>query len=197
MYGTEFLIPKHHFTMHLPTQAARDGVLTDTFVVERSHLLPKNIADEVDNSITFEKSTIQRVILARMISLESFDERGGLEGHDVAVCPGLSQLLGGDAVLAAGGIFDGIHIARGDVLQVDGYTFFLSGVCKCGDRYFLLGLLFDLLQSVTSSSSVWSRQDSISMLELSGQRVRRCHAWSQRADNTWLTLHSDLRRPPG
>ena len=191
VYGTADVLPKHHFTMHFPQQVARDGVLTDCFVVERSHLLPKNIADAIDNSTNYEKSAIQRLLLARMVSLESF-ERGGLTGKDVVICPHFSRALGADAVLAAGGYFDGIHIQRGDVLQVDGYTFSLSAVCKSGERYFFVGLLFDLLRSLTSSSSVWCRQDGLHVLEWSGQRLRRSHAWSQRADGTWLTLHPAL-----
>ena len=127
-----------------------------------------------------------------MVSLESFDERGGLTGKDVVICPHFSRALGADAVLAAGDYFDGINIQRGDVLQVDGYTFSLSAVCKSGERYFFVGLLFDLLRPLTSSSSVWRRQASLHMLEWFGQRVRRSHAWSQRADGTWLTLRPAL-----
>ena len=193
VYGSLDLLPKHHFALHLPQQIARDKALTDCFVVERSHLLPRGIANEIDNSIMFEKSTISRMLLARMSSLESFEERNGLTGKDAAMCPELSRALGADVVVAAGAQIDGIRIKRDDVLLVDGYTIKLSAVCKSGERYFLLGHVFQLIRTLSESSSVWTNTDDLHMLEWSGQRVRRCHAWSQRGDGTWLTLQPVLR----
>ena len=193
VYGSLDFLPKHHFALHLPQQIARDQALTDTFVVERSHLLPRQIANEIDNSTTFEKSTITRVRLERMSSLESIEERVGLTGKDAAMCPELSRALGADVAVAAGAHIDGIRIERDDVLLVDGYTIKLSDVCKTGERYFLLGYLFQLIRTLSESSSVWTNTDDLHMLEWSGQRVRRCHAWSQRGDGTWLTLQPVLR----
>ena len=63
VYESIHLLPKHHFAILLPEQFARDGVLTDCFVIERSHLLPRSVANDIDNTITFEKSAIQRVLL--------------------------------------------------------------------------------------------------------------------------------------
>ena len=187
VYGSVDLLPKHHFALHLPQQIARDKALTDTFVVERSHLLPRGIANEIDNSISFDKSTVS------MSSLESFEERVGLTGNDAAMCPELSRALGADVAVAAGARIDGIRIERDDVLLVDGYTIKLSVVCNSGERYFLLGHLFQLIRTLSESSSVWRNTDDLHMLEWSGQRVRRCHAWSQRGDGTWLTLQPVLR----
>ena len=135
VYGLLGLLPKHHLALHLPQQIARDKTLTDTFVVERSFLLPRRVANEIDNSTSFEKPTISRVILARMSSLDSFDERVGFTGKDAAMCPELSRALGADVAVAAGAHIDGIRIQRDDVLLVDGYTIKLSAVCKSGCRY--------------------------------------------------------------
>ena len=67
-------------------------------MVERSHLLPRSVANNIDNTNTFEKSAIQRVLIAQMESLESFDERPGLTGKDAAISPELAAALGADAV---------------------------------------------------------------------------------------------------
>ena len=187
------MVPKHHFAIHLPEQVAIYGALTDCFVVERSHLLPRSVANDIDNTITFETSTIQRVLLARMASLESFDERPGLTDKNAAICPELAAALGADAVLAAEGDFDGIEIRSDDVLLVDGHTLSLSAVCKSGDRYLFLGHVFAVVRSLSSSSGVWRKEDGLHMLEWSGQRVRRCQAWSRRGDGTWLLLQPVLR----
>ena len=105
--------------------------------LKRRHLLPRNLADDVDNTINFKQSTIQRVLLTRMASLESFNERPGLTNKNAAICPELDAALGADAVLAAGGYFDGIEIRRDDVLLVDGHTLSLSAVCKWRSIFFL------------------------------------------------------------
>ena len=70
LYGNVHVVPKHHFAIHLPEQVARDGVLTDCFVVERSHLLPRSVANNIDNTMVFNKCAIQRMLLVRMASLE-------------------------------------------------------------------------------------------------------------------------------
>ncbi len=193
VYGPTDWLPKLHFALHLPRQVERDQVLTDCFVLERPHLLPKTITNEIKNPITFERSAIARVLLARMQDLERFDERPGLMGKDVTMCPELSRALGADAVLSSAGRFDGIHIQRGDVLLVDGYTFHLSAVCKSDDRFFFLGAVFDSVRYLSPSSGVWRLQSGLQMLQWREQRVRRCHAWTQQADGTWLTLHPALR----
>jgi len=192
VYGSEAWVPKLHFALHVPQQVQRDQGLLDCFVVERSHLLPKLIATEIKNPVIFEKSAIARILLTRLEDLEKFCELPGLLGNDAAISPELSEALGADTVLAAGGHFDGIQVYRDDVLLVDGYTFQLSAVCKSGDRFFLLGCLFDLVRNLSASSAVWRKQALLHLLPLRGQRVRRCHFWSQRSDGTWLTLHPVL-----
>ena len=193
VYGTTEWLPKFHYALHLPQQIDRYRVLLDCFVVERSHLLPKLIAEAIYNPATFERSAIARVVLARMQDLATFDERSGLMGADVAMCPELSRALGADAVVSTTGRFDGIHICRGDVLLVDAYTLRLSGICKCHNSFCSLGTVLDLVRTLSPSSSVWRQQAGVQMLQWTGQRVRRCHAWTHSADNTWLTLHPVLR----
>ena len=193
VYGNAAWKPKYHYTLHAPQQIDRDKILTDTFVVERSHILPKLCAIEIRNTASFEKSAMARVLLHRLEHLESFDERPGLLGKDVAMCPELCQAIGGEhAVLASQARLDGIHVHRGDFLLVDGYTFELSAVCKSDDHFFLLGRLLDIVRHLSPSSALWRKQSDLHMLSCTGQRIRRCHAWAEQVDGTWLTLHSVL-----
>ena len=194
VYGIAQWKPKHHFTLHVPEQLERDGVLTDTFVVERSHLLPKIIANEIKNPTTFEKSSIARVLLHRMEELEAFDERSGVLGKDVVMCAELHAVLGGDhALLSPEARFNGVHIRRGDILIVDGYTLELAAVCKNDDVFYLLGCLLDPVRVLSPSSTLFRKQVGLNLLQWRSQRIRQSHAWARQANGEILTLQPALR----
>jgi hypothetical protein len=44
-WGTAAVLPKHHYTMHLPEQLKRLGILLDAFVCERKNKLPKEVVE--------------------------------------------------------------------------------------------------------------------------------------------------------
>ena len=44
-YGSEEVLPKHHYTMHLPTQMKRLGLIVDCYVCERKNKLPKQVIE--------------------------------------------------------------------------------------------------------------------------------------------------------
>ena len=44
-YGSEEVLPKHHYTMHLPTQMKRLGLIVDCYVCERKNKLPKSVVE--------------------------------------------------------------------------------------------------------------------------------------------------------
>ena len=45
-YTSDKVRPKHHFSMHVPLQAAREGILVDTFVHERKHRMFKSFLEK-------------------------------------------------------------------------------------------------------------------------------------------------------
>lgn len=44
-WGTDAVLPKHHYSMHLPEQLKRLGILLDAFVCERKNKLPKEVVE--------------------------------------------------------------------------------------------------------------------------------------------------------
>jgi len=44
-WGSEEVLPKHHYTMHLPTQMKRLGLVVDCFACERKNKLPKQVVE--------------------------------------------------------------------------------------------------------------------------------------------------------
>ena len=61
-HGQDHIKPKHHWQMDIPDQLIKDGVVLDTFIIERTHLLVKGIADKVDNTSSFERSVLAGII---------------------------------------------------------------------------------------------------------------------------------------
>jgi len=49
-YGSDCVKPKHHFAFHIPLQLERDGMILDTFVLERKHQPIKQCAQHVKNN---------------------------------------------------------------------------------------------------------------------------------------------------
>jgi hypothetical protein len=64
--GPDDTVPKHHCTMHLWSQFLEDGVMLDTWVLERMHLLLKTYAEGVKNTGSFEKSVVVRATQERI-----------------------------------------------------------------------------------------------------------------------------------
>jgi hypothetical protein len=61
-YGVEHIKPKHHWMLDVPPQVVRDGLVLDTFVIERRHLLVKAVADHIDNTAHFERNVLSSVL---------------------------------------------------------------------------------------------------------------------------------------
>jgi hypothetical protein len=78
--GPDDVVPKHHCTMHLWEQFLEDGMVLDTWVLERMHLLLKKYADGIANTGAFEKIVIGRAVLDRMRQLRRISYEDKLIG---------------------------------------------------------------------------------------------------------------------
>ena len=109
------LKPKHHFAFHVPSQLARDGVLLDTFTVERKHQLAKHHAGLHRNTTAFERVVISRVVLSQTRDLQNLVIGNELLGKTTEYPP-LADALGVDVCLVA------------DALQLMGGTYTVKDV---------------------------------------------------------------------
>jgi hypothetical protein len=60
-YGSVYIKPKHHWMMDVSAQLVRDQCVLDAFIIERTHLVVKGIADHIRNTSSFEKSVLSGV----------------------------------------------------------------------------------------------------------------------------------------
>ena len=110
-YGSDPIVPKHHYTFHLPDQ---DSI--DCFTCERKHIGVKELAEHVRNTTNYEASVLGKVLLQQEQRLQSEDFADGLQGPR-SPCPELvpfaphAQALVAEEVKVRGAIY---HV--GDVI---------------------------------------------------------------------------------
>ena len=86
-YGTVHVKPKHHWTLDVPAQILRDGCVLDAFIIERTHLLVKSIAEHVRNTSGYERSVLSGVLSRDFKTAEATSLGDSLLGK-VADLPG-------------------------------------------------------------------------------------------------------------
>lgn len=69
-YGATACVPKHHFSMHIPSQVQRLGILMDTFVTERKHRLAKEVAEHYKQSKATASLELHMVSRLNLLQLD-------------------------------------------------------------------------------------------------------------------------------
>lgn len=108
-YGTAHLRPKHHWVMDVPAQLRRDGLVLDSFIIERIHLQVKSIAEHIRNTSCYERSVLAGVLNLQAKRLSKALQQVGLEGRQV-LWPGTQDVLVSDRMG-----YLGLKVARGCV----------------------------------------------------------------------------------
>ena len=62
VYGDVYIRPKHHWMLDVPQQFRRDGAVLDAFVIERTHLRVKAVAEPIQNVRGFERSALASLL---------------------------------------------------------------------------------------------------------------------------------------
>lgn len=62
LYGEGHVRPKHHWLLDCPPQFLRDRLVLDAFVVERTHLSIKRVAEDTKNTRAYERSVLSGVL---------------------------------------------------------------------------------------------------------------------------------------
>lgn len=105
-YGTTHLRPKHHWVMDVPAQICRDGLVLDSFIIERIHLQVKSVAEHIRNTTCFERSVLAGVLNLQAQRLSKAFQQVGLEGRQVP-WPGTQDVLVSDRMA-----YLGLKVAR-------------------------------------------------------------------------------------
>jgi hypothetical protein len=179
-YGTEAVLPKHHWFLDLPQQLERDGCVIDAFVIERQHLTVKGVAEHIKNTIQCERS-----VMASLCTLTSNLGReatfgSGLTGKTLMVSEGFwvarHMNVAGftasleDVVLGNSGSVAGIVLAcciQGDVLcAIVDVLSPVNRVCRHARSWRLAG-----------HREVWPATD-----------LEQCLAWYSADDGSWVVV---------
>lgn len=147
-YGSDWLKPKHHYMMHIAYQIARDACVLDAFVLERSHLVVKMIANNLKKLAGFESSLLAVCQLHQESHLQTLELQDGLRGTQEYYA-----LWGCDVatVMEKGGL----RITAGDVVTTASGAGFVRGCLKVGDDLQLLISPMTFSRRLTPFSREW------------------------------------------
>jgi len=169
-----------HWLLDVAQQLARDKIVLDAFVIERTHLRVKAVAEPIKNTRVFERS-----VLASLASVTwnraSTDAAGnGLLGRTSA----LPELAG--AVVADRMEFYSIEVAVDDVVSRSGDIGIVVACCQSGPRLFALVKRCGVAENISDHSKVCALGHAVEAWPVS--EFRLCLAWRRRPDGSLLVV---------
>jgi hypothetical protein len=133
LYGDRFVRPKHHWLLDTPAQFLRDRVILDGFIIERTHLIIKGLADLVKNTVAYERSVLTGVLCHLLQDANVQDSR--LLGRT-------APLPGSTAVVADRARIHGVEFVVGELaLFGDQVGVLKACVGESGELFFLMKIL--------------------------------------------------------
>ena len=169
-HGTEHIKPKHHWMFDVLERFRRDilyfmGVrkedlmnfVVDAFFLERSHLICKDAAENVDNTRRYERSVLAGVLNKQCSALQTLvPDSVHLLDHVTAPMPGFPLARVADNMQC-----DGTYISVGDVvLQGDHCAGVVLACVQEGDAFFIVADVMVLVEQITPESATWQRDET-------------------------------------
>ena len=179
-YGTALIKPKHHWQLDVPRQIERDGLVLDAFVIERTHLAVKAVADHVRNTSQYEASVLASLCTTVWRAKAELCGGGRLLGQ-VAPLPGCPDALVADRMEAMS-----IVITVGDVVLRGGSVGVVAGCCLSDGRLVALTQPAAVLRQVSDHSVGVNMSSTIEAWPV--VEVRHCLAWREQADGSLLVV---------
>ena len=175
-YGETKLKPKHHWQLDVPRQLERDGMVLDAFVIERTHLAVKSVADFAKNTSDFEAS----VLASLSHKVWSADEPvlHGLLGK-CALLPGSADVYVADKMQVFGvdicvddvvckgdalGTVRGCCLHRGELVAFVEVLAQISRISDHSGRYVTVGRLAVWLATELQHALAWRALDEGQLL---------------------------------
>ncbi len=179
VYGAAHIRPKHHWMLDLPQQLRRDGAVLDAFVIERTHLRVKAVAETIKNTRAFERSALASLLTTVLQDREMPSD--GLLGRS-APLPGAAL-----AVRVADKLrVWGTEIAVQDVVVLNGSA---ACVVACAQEAGVLTLLVHPLHRIQAVSEYCDVCELRSELAAwSATDVTHALAWRSRRDGSLMVV---------
>ena len=175
--------PKNHYLHHVASQFAREGVILDAFVGERKHQSIKAMAADVQNTLTYEKTVMMRVVAKQMAQMEKHTTfRDTL--LSAQSCHELAELhQASDASLATGFKWHGTRVHQGDVVFINGVMYVVEAGASIDSDLYMVGRPCTKVGQVTLSASKWEVSDELLLLPLSDITLKLGAAWFHDGDS--------------
>ena len=178
-YGSDDMVPKHHYVLHLMPLLRRHGQLISCFTHERKHKSLKLFANQISNAGSwFEKSVLREVTHSSMISLQNFTPSGvwlvnGREGNRMKLRDADLGFLRAipDVMVATHACIHGLHAHRGDVCMLKigtGQVGYVHAHVALGEQHMSLVTVWRQLgrnQFGTNDAARWIESSQLNLCE--------------------------------
>jgi hypothetical protein len=180
-YGTSTVVPKHHWMLDVPPQLLRDGMVLDTFVIERNHVSVKRIAEHVRNTVVYERSVLSGVTTAAFSRDAEASVGSGLVGRTAAF-PGNPE-----ATIADKMDIDSMEVAVADVI-LRGSSVGIVSACVCeGGHLLAIVEVLALRLRMTPHSGTYARTGVQDVWHAS--QLDTALAWYVQADGSIVVIY--------
>ena len=186
-YGKEGVKPKHHYAYHVPHQVQRDGLLLDTFVLERKHQPIKARAQHVKNTVVYERSVMARAMIDQSRKLKAFVSKSLIGTVKSTGTVEISHKLKWCGTTVA--IRDVVVVTFGDM---EGIPFEIHGCTREHASLAIVGHVLTPAEQPTPNSWRCERDERLVNIDLhDGHRVQHVHAWTVGTDGVYLILAAE------
>ncbi len=182
VFGPASFRPKHHRMQHIANQIRDFGVVIDAFIIERLHLVLKDVLKNVHNPHIFETSLLRNCMARQIKALNDHAAVYGLVGKTAPLdaCPG--------ATAAQDMRFCGMRLASGDVVLRAGVAGEITLCATEGDRCFVIVNVWSEAGVVTAYSRRWQKTDSHQAWP--AEDVEPCLAWYTEEGGSIIALET-------
>jgi hypothetical protein len=180
-YGTAHLRPKHHWMQDLPEQIVRDGLVLDAFVIERTHLRVKAIAEKVANTVAFERSVLSGLLTVSLRDDSTLLDGPVLLGH-TAVWPGFDPPV----IVANRMMVFGFEVSVADVMLCGDAAGQLLACAQQEQEFFCIVSLLQPLERITMHVSAYRRTAERAVWRAT--EFAHALAWRDRPDGTVIVV---------
>ena len=158
-YGRLSFKPKHHWSMHLPLQYEEDGMLVDTFVLERKHKMLLSCGHDIGNTTRFERTVAVNSLIMQATTLGKCKASGLQE--PVTQCLTLTLAFGAAVQVSSGMRAGATYIRKGDVVFLAGVPVDVQACAQQGNDLYVIGEAFELAEQLSRTCSVWRPTDGV------------------------------------
>jgi len=186
-YSESQVRPKHHFSLHLPKQFARDRTYMDCFALERKHKLAKQEANDIHNAVCWEASLLTR-LLHHTLQGDKPDAFSNMFLSKSVQRSDLQLRLGASVVMVGSGLrYNMCRYFAGDVLQdVRGNAMQVAAALLVDNDWQLLVRTYTP-SGVSGRAKLWAYR-AVGTCVLSQHRPLHASCWTFQDDGRLLTL---------